>query len=71
MNISSKQALLSVAIVVGISFFAGYKLASREILDSEISYEGPFIVDTKKVLLATVESLKSESKLVSYSFVGS
>lgn len=71
MNISSRQALLTIAIVVGISFFAGYKLAPREILDSEISYEGPFIVDTKKVLSATVESLKSESRLVSYSFVGS
>lgn len=71
MNISSRQALLTVAIVVGISVFTGYKFASREISENVISDGSSFIVDTKKVLSATVESIKSESHLVSYSFVGS
>lgn len=70
MDINLRHAALTLAAVVGISFFAGYKVAPREILDSTVAHVGFLIVDTKKVLSATIESLKSESRLVSYSYVG-
>lgn len=68
MNI--RFAAITLVAVAGISFFAGYKVAPREILDSTVEHVGFLTVDTKKVLSATVESIKSESRLVSYSFVG-
>lgn len=70
MDINLRQAAITLAAVVGISFFAGYKVAPREILDSTVEHVGFLTVDTKKVLSATIESLKSESRLVSYSYVG-
>lgn len=70
MVINLKHAALTLAAVAGISFFAGYKIAPREILDSTVEHVGFLTVDTKKVLSATIESLKSESRLVSYSYVG-
>ena len=70
MNIYLKHVLLALAAIAGISFFAGYKVAPREILDSTVEHVGFLTVDTKRVLSATVESLKSESRLVSYSYVG-
>ena len=65
MDINLRHATFTLAVVVGISFFAGYKVAPREILDSAVEYVGPLRVDTKKLLSATIESLKSESRLVS------
>lgn len=70
MFINLKHAALTLAAVMGISFFAGYKVAPREILDSTVEHVGFLTVDTKRVLSATVDSLKSESHLVSYSYVG-
>ena len=70
MNVYSNQALFTVIAVAGISFFTGYKIAPREILDSTVEHVGILTMDTKKVLSATVESLKLESRLVSYSYVG-
>ncbi len=70
MDINLRHAAITLAAVAGISFFAGYKVAPREILDSTVEYVGFLTVDTKKVLSATIESLKSESRLVSYSYVG-
>ena len=70
MNIYSRQALLTLIAVAGLSFFAGFKVAPREILDSTVEHVGFLTMDTKRVLSATVESLKSESRLVSYSYVG-
>ena len=70
MNIYSRQALLTLIAVAGLSFFAGFKVAPREILDSTVEHVGFLTMDIKRVLSATVESLKSESRLVSYSYVG-
>ena len=70
MDINLRYAALTLAAVAGLSFFAGYKVAPREILDSTVEHVGFLTVDTKRVLSATIESLKSESRLVSYSYVG-
>lgn len=70
MDINLRHAALTLAAVAGLSFFTGYKVAPREILDSTVEHVGFLTVDTKRVLSATVESLKSESRLVSYSYVG-
>lgn len=48
----------------------GYQLAPREMLDTEVKRSGFFTVDTKKVLSATVESLRAENKLLVYSYKG-
>lgn len=70
MDINLRYAAITLTTVVGISFFVGYKVAPREILDSTVEHVGFLTMDTKKVLSATIESLKSESRLVSYSYVG-
>jgi len=70
MDINLRHAALTLAAVAGLSFFTGYKVAPREILDSTVEHVGFLTVDTKRVLSATIESLKSESRLVSYSYVG-
>ena len=70
MDINLRHAALTLAAVAGVSFVVGYQVAPREILDSTVEHVGYLTVDTKKVLSATIESLKSESRLVSYSYVG-
>lgn len=70
MEISLRQSALTLTAVVGLSFLGGYLVAPREILDSTVEHVGFFATDTNKVLSATIESLKSESRLVSYSYVG-
>ena len=70
MDINLRHAALTLAAVAGVSFVVGYQVAPREILDSTVEHVGILTVDTKKVLSATIESLKSESRLVSYSYVG-
>lgn len=67
--INLKHATITLLAVAGISFVAGYQIAPRE--PSVIVEPAGFMtVDTKKVLSATIKSLKSESRLVSYSYVG-
>lgn len=70
MDINLRYAALTLAAVAGLSFFTGHKVAPREILDSTVEHVGFLTVDTKRVLSATIESLKSESRLVSYSYLG-
>ena len=70
MDINLRHAAVTLAAVAGVSFVVGYQVAPREILDSTVEHVGFLTVDTKKVLSATIESLKSESRLVSYSYVG-
>ena len=70
MDKNLRHAALTLAAVAGVSFVVGYQVAPREILDSTVEHVGFLTVDTKKVLSATIESLKSESRLVSYSYVG-
>ena len=70
MDINLRHAALTLAAVAGVSFVVGYQVAPREIVDSTVEHVGFLTVDTKKVLSATIESLKSESRLVSYSYVG-
>lgn len=70
MDINLRHAALTLVAVAGVSFVVGYQVAPREILDSTVEHVGPLTVDTKKVLSATIESLKSESRLVSYSYIG-
>ena len=70
MDINLRHAALTLAAVAGVSFVVGYQVAPREILDSTVEHVGFLTVDTKKVLSSAIESLKSESRLVSYSYVG-
>lgn len=49
---------------------AGWCLAPRELLETEVTHTGFFTTDTKRVLSAAVESLRAEQKLLVYSFKG-
>jgi hypothetical protein len=49
----------------------GFWLAPRELLDTEVKHTGLFTVDTKRILSATVQSLRSENKLMVLTFKGS
>jgi len=48
----------------------GFALAPRELLETTVTQSGFFQVDTKRVLAAAVESLRSENKLLVYSYKG-
>lgn len=50
---------------------AGFLLAPRELLETEVRHNGFFETDAKRVLAAAVESLRSENKLLVYSYKGS
>jgi hypothetical protein len=50
---------------------AGYTLAPRELLETEVAHSGFFRTDTKRVLAAAVESIRAENKLLVYSYKGS
>jgi hypothetical protein len=50
---------------------AGWALAPRELLETQVTQSGFFRTDTKRVLAAAVESLRSESRLLVYSYRGS
>lgn len=52
------------------AFGAGYWVAPREILDNEVVHKGFFRTDTRKVLSATVESLRLDNKLLVFSYKG-
>ena len=58
--------LLTHALAAGI----GLAVAPRELLESEVKNEGFFQVETKRVLAAAVESLRTESNLVVYAYRG-
>ena len=47
---------------------AGFAMAPRELLETEVVHKGFFETDTKRVLAAAVESLRSENKLLVYSY---
>ncbi len=49
---------------------AGFAIAPRELLETEVVHSGFFETDTKRVLAAAVESLRSENKLLVYSYKG-
>lgn len=52
------------------TFGVGYWVAPREILDNEVVHKGFFRTDTRKVLSATVESLRLDNKLLVFSYKG-
>jgi hypothetical protein len=58
------------AIFFGAGYFTGYKTAPREILDTNVESTGFLSKETSRVLSATVESLRSENKLVVYRYSG-
>lgn len=49
---------------------AGFAIAPRELLETEVVHNGFFETDTKRVLAAAVEGLRSENKLLVYSYKG-
>jgi len=49
---------------------AGFAVAPRELLETEVVHNGFFQTDTKRVLAAAVESLRAENKLLIYSYKG-
>ena len=49
---------------------AGFAVAPRELLETEVVHNGFFETDTKRVLAAAVESLRSENRLLVYSCKG-
>jgi len=49
---------------------AGFAIAPRELLETQVAHNGFFEADTKRVLAAAVESLRSERRLAVYSFKG-
>jgi hypothetical protein len=63
-----KLALLAWTHLAAFGF--GYQVAPREMLDTEVSQSGFFQRDTMEILSATVSSLRSENKLLVYSYKG-
>ena len=49
---------------------AGFAVAPRELLETEAVHNGFFETNTKRVLAAAVESLRSENKLLVYGYKG-
>ena len=49
---------------------AGFAVAPRELLETAVVHNGFFETDTKRVLAAAVESLRSENRLMVYSYKG-
>lgn len=58
------QAWKLLAVSHFVAFSTGYVIAPREMLETEVKQSGLFRVDTKRVLSAAVESLRSENKLL-------
>jgi hypothetical protein len=54
-----------------LAFGAGWAIAPREMLESGIRQTGLFRVERQRVLSAAVESLRSEGRLLVYSYRGS
>ncbi len=64
----TQLALIGAGLTV--TFIAGFQLAPRELLDTEVQSRGFFATDTKRTLTATVLSLKADGKLRVYQFGG-
>lgn len=64
---TSRAALIGIPVV---AFGLGYWIAPKEQLDTMVERTGFLQTDTKKVLSATVESLRSESKMLVYTYKG-
>ena len=65
---TSRFALIAIPVV---AFGLGYWVAPKEQLDSEVQYTGFMKTETQKVLSATVESLRSENKMLVFAYKGS
>jgi hypothetical protein len=65
--VTSRAALISIPLA---AFGLGYWIAPKEQLDAVVEHTGFLQTDTKKVLSATVESLRSENKMLVLSFKG-
>ena len=61
------QLLAATHLAAGIG---GFTLAPRDMLENEVKSAGFFSADTRRVLAATVDSLRAESRLIVYSFRG-
>lgn len=65
---TSRAALIAIPVA---AFGLGYWVAPKEQLDSEVQYTGIMTTETQKVLSATVESLRSENKMLVFAYKGS
>ena len=65
---TSRYALVAIPMA---AFGLGYLVAPKEQLDSEVQYTGIMTTETQKVLSATVESLRSENKMLVFAYKGS
>ena len=65
---TSRPALIGIPLA---AFGLGYWVAPKEQLDTVVQHTGFLQTDTKKVLSATVESLRNENKLLVFSYRGS
>lgn len=64
---TSRAALIGIPLA---AFGLGYWIAPKEQLDTVVEHTGFLQTDTKKVLSATVESLRSENKMLVLSYKG-
>lgn len=65
---TSRYALIAIPVA---AFGLGYWVAPKEQLDSEVQHTGFMKTETQKVLSATVESLRSENKMLVFTYKGS
>ena len=65
---TSRYALIAIPVA---AFGLGYWVAPKEQLDSEVQHTGFLKTETQKVLSATVESLRSENKMLVFAYKGS
>jgi hypothetical protein len=65
--VTSRAALIGIPLA---AFGLGYWIAPKEQLDTVVEHTGFLQTDTKKVLSATVESLRSENKMLVLSYKG-
>jgi hypothetical protein len=66
--VTSRYALIAIPVA---AFGLGYWVAPKEHLDSEVQHTGFMKTETQKVLSATVESLRSENKMLVFAYKGS
>ena len=66
--VSKRHTLGLLVITHAAALGAGYYYASKEPVDAEVKSTGYFTVDTTKVLATTVESLRTENRLLVFSY---
>ncbi len=66
-QVTSRFALVGIPLA---AFGLGYWIAPKEQLDTVVEHTGFLQKDTKKVLSATVESLRNENKLLVFAYKG-